>query len=105
LTLEARELRVLPLPTENVPANFNGAVGNYTMAFSAGPTNVAVGDPITIKVQISGDGHLDGIALPDMGAWRDFNTYPPTTRVETHDKLGIKGTKFFEQIVVPQSTD
>jgi hypothetical protein len=105
LSLEARDLRVLPLPAENVPPNFNGAVGNYNMAYSAGPTNVAVGDPITLKVQISGQGHLDGISLPDMGSWKDFKTYPPSTKVETTDKLGMNGHKFFEQIVVPQSTD
>src|SRR6266567_4425985 len=105
LTLEPRNLQVLPLPAENVPPNFSGAVGNYTLAFSAGPTNLAVGDPITLKVQISGQGHLDGITLPDMESWHDFKTYPPTTRVETTDQLGIKGAKFFEQIVVPQTTD
>jgi hypothetical protein len=88
-----------------VPANFNGAVGNYKMDFTAGPTNIAVGDPITLKVQITGQGHLEGINLPEMGAWRDFKTYPPTTHVEITDKLGINGSKFFEQIVVPQSTD
>src|SRR5436190_7590181 len=105
LALDAYAINVTPLPSQNVPPNFSGAVGNYNMAFSAGPTNVAVGDPITIKVQISGQGHLDGITLPNMGAWRDFNTYPPTTRVETTDKLGIQGSKFFEQIVVPQNTE
>jgi hypothetical protein len=105
LSMDARNLRVLPLPSENVPANFNGAVGNYKMDFTAGPTNIAVGDPITLKVQITGQGHLEGINLPEMGAWRDFKTYPPTTHVEITDKLGINGSKFFEQIVVPQSTD
>ena len=105
LTLEARNLQVKPLPATNVPPNFSGAVGNFTMAFSAGPTNVAVGDPITVKVQISGQGRLDAITLPDFGAWQDFKTYPPNTRVETTDQLGTKGSKFFEQIVVPQSTD
>jgi hypothetical protein len=105
LSMDARNLQVLPLPNQNIPPNFNGAVGNYTMSFSAGPTNVAVGDPITIKVQINGQGHLESISLPEMGAWRDFKTYPPTTHVETTDKLGIDGSKSFEQIVVPQSTD
>jgi hypothetical protein len=105
LSLAPQTLKVSPLPSENVPPNFNGAVGNFAMAFNAGPTNVAVGDPITIKVQISGQGRLDAITLPDFGAWQDFKTYPPNTRVETTDPLGTKGSKYFEQIVVPQSTD
>src|ERR1017187_4768114 len=40
----------LPLPAEGAPPNFNGAVGDYKMTVTAGPTNVAVGDPITVRV-------------------------------------------------------
>jgi hypothetical protein len=105
LSVQQQTINVRPLPSENVPAGFNGAVGNYTMTFSAGPTNVAVGDPITVKVQISGHGNLDAVNIPEQPAWRDFKTYPPTTRVETHDQLGVQGTKFFEQIIVPQNSD
>jgi hypothetical protein len=95
----------LPLPTENKQANFNGAVGDYTMTATAGPTNVAVGDPITVRVQISGHGALDTLTLPDQPAWRDFKTYPPTSKVATSDQLGLQGTKTFEQIVAPQNMD
>lgn len=102
---EALNLESLPLPAENVPANFNGAIGDYTMTVTAGPTNVAVGDPITVRVQISGRGALDALTLPDQPAWRDFKTYPPTSKVETGDPPGLQGTKTFEQIVAPQSTD
>lgn len=105
LSIEQQTINVRPLPSENVPAGFNGAVGSYTMTFNAGPTNVAVGDPITVKVQVSGRGNLDLINIPEQPAWRDFKTYPPTTKVETHDQLGIQGTKFFEEIIVPQNSD
>ena len=71
----------------------------------AGPTTVAVGDPITVRVQISGHGALDALTLPDQPAWRDFKTYPPTSKVATSDQLGLQGTKTFEQIVTPQNTD
>ncbi|MSU58766.1 MAG: protein BatD [Pedosphaera sp.] len=99
-----KEIRALLLPTENVPLDFNGAIGNFTMNFTAGPTNVATGDPITIRVQISGRGALDGVSLPAQTAWQGFRTYPPTANVET-DPLGIQGTKTFEQIVSPENTD
>jgi hypothetical protein len=105
LATEAEAVRSLPLPTENVPANFNGAVGNYTLTMTAGPTNVAAGDPITVKIQIAGRGSLDSLALPDQPAWHDFKTYPPTTKVETTDALGLQGTKTFEQIITPQNAD
>jgi hypothetical protein len=105
LTAEPETITALPLPREKVPANFIGAVGSYTMTVSAGPTNVATGDPITVKIQISGRGALDSLALPEQTAWRDFKTYPPTTKVDTTDALGLQGTKTFEQVVVPQTTD
>ena len=95
----------LPLPAENVPPNFNGAIGQYTMAVTAGPTNVAVGDPITMRIQISGRGDLGSLTLPNQSAWHDFTLYPPTSRVETTDPLGLQGTKTFEEIVSPQNSD
>ena len=38
-------------------------------------TNVAVGDPITVHVQLSGRGGLDTLTLPEQPAWRDFRCY------------------------------
>jgi hypothetical protein len=105
LSAEPQTLTALPLPKENIPANFNGAVGSFSMAVNAGPTNVATGDPITVKVQISGHGAFDSLALPEQTAWHDFKVYPPTTKVDTSDPLGLQGMKTFEQVVVPQSAD
>jgi hypothetical protein len=105
LKAEPETITALPLPKENVPPNFNGAVGNFSLTVSAGPTNVAAGDPVTVRIQISGHGAFDSLALPEQNAWRDFKTYPPTTKVDTTDALGLQGSKTFEQVVVPQSQD
>jgi hypothetical protein len=105
LSTEALTVESLPLPTENVPAKFNGAVGDYTISATAGPTDVAVGDPITIRVQISGQGALGAITLPGQNAWNGFKVFPPTSKVETTDQLGLEGTKIFEEIVAPQNTN
>lgn len=102
LTLPPQDFRVLPLPANNVPPNFTGAVGNYTLNVAAGPTNVATGDPITIKVQISGRGTLSALTLPP-NEWDGFKSYPPTAKTETTDALGIQGTKTFEQVVSAES--
>lgn len=105
LVAETVNVNALPLPAEKMPPGFNGAVGNYTMTVTAGPTNVATGDPITVRVQISGRGALDALTLPEQTAWRDFKAYPPTANVETTDQLGLQGVKTFEQIVTPQNSD
>src|SRR5262249_40015986 len=89
LSVEQQSVRVLPLPQENVPPGFSGAIGNYSLSFSAGPTNVVAGDPITVKIQISGQGYLDGIAIPPLD-WKDFKTFPATVKTETTDALGVQ---------------
>ena len=101
LSSEAVAMRVLPLPAQNVPEGFSGAIGSYQLAVTAGPTNVGVGDPITVRVRISGRGPIDAIALPPQPQWRDFNTYPATAKVEPADDMGLAGTKSFEQVIIP----
>ncbi|MEI6194578.1 MAG: BatD family protein, partial [Verrucomicrobiota bacterium] len=72
-------VQALPLPTQSVPTDYNGAIGNFSLNVTAGPTNLTVGDPITVRVQISGRGALDAVTLPAQDAWRDFKTFPPTS--------------------------
>ena len=98
-------LNVLPLPDQGKPASFSGGVGQFTMTGTAGPTNVAVGDPVTIRLQVSGRGALDSITLPEQPAWKEFKVYPPTVKIETSGDLGLEGTKSFEQVIVPQNTE
>ncbi len=106
LATDAETVQVFPLPAKDAPPNFNGAVGSYTLVVSAGPTNVAAGDPITVKIQISGSGALDLLALPDQPAWRDFKVYPASApKIALNDQLGISGSKTFEEVVVPQNAD
>lgn len=105
LSAPAQTLTALPLPDAGKPATFSGAVGKFQMAVSAGPTNVGVGDPITIRVQINGRGALDSFSLPDQPAWKEFKAYPPTVKTETTGDLALDGTKSFEQVVVPQNTE
>ena len=105
LNVEAQTFQSLPLPVENTPPLFTGAVGNYTMTASVGPTNVAAGDPITVRIAISGRGALDSITLPEDKSWGGFKAYPPTSSIEVSDQFGFQGTKTFEQIISPESTD
>ena len=105
LATDTMNVESLPLPEQNRPANFTGALGDFTMTATAGPTIVTAGDPITVRVQISGRGALDSIKLPAQDAWHDFKTYPPTTKLETSDQFGFQGKKTFEQIVSPLNSD
>jgi hypothetical protein len=105
LASEPVTVQALPLPAENVPADFNGAIGNFALNVTAGPTNLTVGDPITVRVQISGRGALDAVTLPTQNTWHDFKTFPPTSAVTNSDQFGFQGIKTFEQIVTPLNSD
>jgi len=63
---EPVELTVLPLPEEGKPAQFYGLVGQYTVEASATPTEISVGDPITLTVKIGGGSYLKPIHWPAL---------------------------------------
>jgi hypothetical protein len=95
-------MQVLSVPA-NAPPGFNGAVGTYSLRVSASPTNVAAGDPITVKVQIAGRGQFETLALPAQPAWREFKPYPPSSTIVTNDQIGLACVKTFEQVIIPQN--
>jgi hypothetical protein len=105
LTLPEHRIEVLPLPTENVPEGFSGALGRFAMGVTAGPTNVTVGDPITLRIQISGTGNMSSIVLRSPVTSGDFKTYEPEFKLDTTDDFGLEGMKTVEQIVIPENTE
>ena len=62
----ALALEVAALPDKGRPSNFFGHVGNYRIETAAIPTDVNVGDPITLTISISGAEFLDHIDLPPL---------------------------------------
>lgn len=61
-TVEPTE--VVPVPMEDRPPNFAGAVGVYDIETTAHPTSVRVGDPIELTIEILGDGPVDTLPPP-----------------------------------------
>jgi hypothetical protein len=100
-------LHVKPLPSEGRPAGFTGAVGQYEMSVTASPTNVAVGEPVHLKIRIHGQGLLDNVSVPTGRGpeWEGFKVYPPRMQTDLTDRLRALGTKIFEQDIVPQRPD
>lgn len=58
---------VQPLPTEGRPTNFSGAIGQFELNVIALPTNVRVGDPIQLTINITG-GPVETLPAPDLAA-------------------------------------
>ncbi|MFH1553220.1 MAG: BatD family protein [Candidatus Omnitrophota bacterium] len=98
--LESEEIPVtiLPFPEEGRPLDFQGAVGDFTMDVHADPPKVKVGDPITLRITISGIGNLDTVTAPRLAPTDKFKTYEPQV-----SKKGDK--KIYEQVVIPKTDD
>jgi BatD DUF11 like domain len=60
------KIKVSPLPEENRPADFSGLIGQYSLAAEADPTEVNVGDPITLTIMVTGTEYLDNVLLPPL---------------------------------------
>lgn len=60
------KLHVDSIPEVGRPPNFAGHVGRYRIETRATPTEVAVGDPITLRIEISGPEYLEYVDLPSL---------------------------------------
>ena len=93
-------LEVKPLPP-NAPPSFSGAIGSFTMVTDAKPKSVQVGDPITVTTTIAGRGNFDRVNAPMIEDERGWHKYPPSSKFNQDDEVGISGTKTFEMVLSP----
>jgi BatD DUF11 like domain len=91
-------ITVLALPEENKPSSFSGALGVFDLEATANPLEVKVGDPITLKVVVSGQGNFNTVSLPVISLGNDFKAYEPQGKQE-------KDTKTFEQVLIPLNSN
>ena len=101
IPVQPSALKVVPIPEAGKPPDFAGAIGQFSLDARATPTNVAVGDLITVTMIVTGTGRFDRVTCPRLPAAPEFKTYPPTAApVE-----GDESRRVFLQTVVPQSTN
>ena len=98
---EAESLKVLPLPTEGRPAAFDGAVGEFEVASELSAVQSAAGDPLMLRLKVTGAGSFDRVNSAMLGQVDGWKTYKPTAKFEPADNAGYSGEKDFEQAVIP----
>ena len=89
-------ITITALPQGNKPDGFSGAIGQYNFSLEADPEEVKVGDPITLKMTISGEGNLKTVAPPALNLSDDFKVYEPQVQE-------AKGSKTIEQVIIPKN--
>jgi hypothetical protein len=100
MTLHApvQAVEVLAPPSKGQPADYNGAVGRFDVRANLAPSSGAMFAPMTLKIEVSGQGNLDRVSISGLASSANWKTYPPSAKVTP------EGTKIFEQAVVPQAS-
>jgi hypothetical protein len=102
MTIEsaATKVEVLPLPTEGKPDNFSGAVGDFQVSSDVSPASVSAGEPLTLRLHISGAGNFDRVDSPMFDHLDHWKTYPAKSSFTPSDVVGNEGVKLFEQPLI-----
>lgn len=95
-------IQVVPLPTK--PSGFSGGVGHFSITSSVENKTVKAGDPVNLRIVVSGAGNMKLIKLPELSLPKDFDKYDP--KVTDKTKLsteGVTGSMIYDYLVVPRN--
>ncbi len=95
------ELDIQPLPSEGRPEEFSGAIGEFSLKAFPGTNTIKEGDPLTVRIQLAGQGNFDRIVPPDLDLGDTWKSYDPTVDFKQGDALGFTGIKTFDYTLIP----
>ncbi|MDD4142701.1 MAG: BatD family protein, partial [Bacteroidales bacterium] len=95
---------VKPLPSENRPGSFSGAVGNFTVSSTIDKTELKANEAITVKYTVKGTGNIKLLDKLNVAFPSDFETYDPkvTQNIQVNTN-NVSGTKTFEYVIIPRN--
>lgn len=94
-------VQVDPLP-ESPPANFHGAVGDFSVRSSGAPARVALHEPLTLWLTVAGTGNFAAVAAPDAVSSGNWRIYPGRVSNDAAPAPGgVTGAKTFEVLLQP----
>lgn len=87
---------VKPLPAENKPADFRGAVGNFTISAALERNSITTDDAGTLKLTVSGKGNIQMINSPSVNWPQGIDGFEPKIKDNIDKtKVPMQGTKTF----------
>lgn len=94
------QIKVLPLPAQGKPPNFEGAVGSFKISTDISSPKNNAGDPLTLRLHVSGAGNFDRVESGMLSGDAEWKTYDPKATFSSTDPTGYHGVKTFEQPLI-----
>jgi hypothetical protein len=91
---------VLPLPAQDKPPDFGGAVGTFKISADVSSDKNTAGDPLTLRMHVNGAGNFDRVETSMLGGDDRWKTYDPKATFKPADPTGFRGEKIFEQPLI-----
>jgi hypothetical protein len=96
-------IHAMALPAAGKPADFTGAVGNYTVYTDVDKKELKANETLNYTVDISGTGNLNLINSPKITTPVDVEKYDPKTNDHiVVDSNGVSGSRQFSYLLIPR---
>jgi len=89
-------------PLSNIPQNFTGAVGKFTLNSSLSNSNIDEGSPTVFKVVLNGEGNLSNIGRPKIIFPDDIDVFEGETKAEKNISDDFSGSIIWEYNLIPR---
>ena len=98
-----KTIRVKALPESGKPADFTGAVGDFSLDVTASKTALDASESFQLKVLVKGNGNLKLFKLPKVSLPSSLEVYEPEHKENVRTNLaGMQGSISDNYTVVPQ---
>ena len=103
VTAGSKIINVKPLPENGKPADFTGAVGNFSFKVKPSKTKLKTGESLDLEIAVSGNGNLKLFDLPKTKFPSAFEVFDPQHKEEVKTPLsGMNGKISDTYTIVPQ---
>lgn len=102
--IKAPSLSIMVTPLPKRPVGFSGGVGKFNISAQLNKTSIKAGEPLQLRVVVSGMGNLKLIKQPVVNFPDDFEKYD--AKVTDKTKLtanGLEGSMVYNFLAVPQN--
>ncbi|MES2829913.1 MAG: BatD family protein [Bacteroidota bacterium] len=96
-------INVKPLPEVGRPADFNGAVGRFSINATADKTSLRANEAVNYNIRITGTGNLKLFKAPEVTVASDIEKYDPKITDNITETLsGASGSRDYGFLLIPR---